>query len=128
MANKRKTKNFNPNNCPVTHCLNKIGGKWKPVVIHLIRKDCNRFSLLQKAIPDISKQMLVNQLRELEEDKILDRIIYAEIPPRVEYKISAYGQTLLPVIDSMSAWGLKDIKNAGKAELLPVNDPSVTVT
>ena len=66
--------------------------------------------MLQKAIPDISKQMLVNQLREMEDDAILDRIIYAEIPPRVEYKISKYGHSLLPIIDGMSDWGLKDLK------------------
>ena len=66
--------------------------------------------MLQKAIPDISKQMLVNQLREMEEDAILDRIIYAEIPSRVEYKISKYGHSLMPIIDSMSDWGLKDLK------------------
>lgn len=114
MKNNRKTKDFAPNSCPVTHCLNKIGGKWKPVIIHLIRKECNRFSMLQKAIPDISKQMLVNQLREMEDDKILERIIYAEIPPRVEYKISKYGQSLLPIIDSMSDWGLKDLKKQSK--------------
>ena len=65
--------------------------------------------MLQKAIPVISKQMLVNQLREMEEDNILERIIYAEIPPRVEYKISKYGETLLPVIDGMSDWGLNDM-------------------
>jgi DNA-binding HxlR family transcriptional regulator len=70
--------------------------------------------MLQKAIPDVSKQMLVNQLRELEGDHILERIIYAEIPPRVEYKISAYGQTLLPIIDSMAAWGLEDLKREPK--------------
>lgn len=110
----RKNKQFNPNNCPVTHCLSKIGGKWKPVIIHLIRKGCNRFSLLQKAIPEISKQMLVNQLRELETDKVLERKVYAEIPPRVEYRISKYGTTLLPVIDLMSAWGLKDLKRSSK--------------
>ncbi|MFM2375582.1 MAG: hypothetical protein RLZZ165_679 [Bacteroidota bacterium] len=114
IARKRKTKDFNPNDCPVTHCLNKIGGKWKPVLLHLIRRGCNRFSMLQKAIPDVSKQMLVNQLRELEGDHILERIIYAEIPPRVEYKISAYGQTLLPIIDSMAAWGLEDLKREPK--------------
>lgn len=110
MANTSKTKDFNPNNCTVTHCLNKIGGKWKPVIIHLIRKDCNRYSMIQKAIPDISKQMLVNQLSELETDKILERIIFAEIPPRVIYKITKYGQELLPIIDSMSDWGLRDLK------------------
>ncbi|NKI32635.1 winged helix-turn-helix transcriptional regulator [Croceivirga thetidis] len=108
----RKNKDFNPNGCPVTHCLNKIGGKWKPVIIYLIRKDCNRFSMLQRAIPDISKQMLVNQLRELEADGILDRTVFAEVPPRVEYGISKYGETLLPVIDTMQDWGLKDMELA----------------
>jgi DNA-binding HxlR family transcriptional regulator len=109
MSKSRKNKNFNPNNCPVTHCLNKIGGKWKPVVIFLIRKECNRFSMLQRAIPEISKQMLVNQLRELEEDGILVRKVYAEVPPRVEYSLSKYGEELLPIIDQMQDWGLRDM-------------------
>lgn len=110
MAQLRKTKNFTPNNCPVTHCMNKIGGKWKPVILYQIRKDRNRFTSILKSIPDISKQMLVNQLRELEEDDIIERTVFAEVPPRVEYTISRYGQTLLPIIDSMSAWGIKDMK------------------
>lgn len=110
MAQLRKTKNFTPNNCPVTHCMNKIGGKWKPVILYQIRKDRNRFTAILKSIPDISKQMLVNQLRELEEDDVIERTVFAEVPPRVEYTISRYGQTLLPIIDSMSAWGLKDMK------------------
>lgn len=112
MENKRKNKHFNPNNCPVTHCLNIIGGKWKILLIFAIYKKCNRFSMLQRAIPTISKQMLVNQLRELEEDKILDRIIYAEIPPRVEYKVTEYGLSLLPVIGVLQEWGLKDLQRA----------------
>jgi len=58
--------------------------------------------------------MLVNQLRELEEDGILERIIYAEIPPRVEYKITKYGQSLMPVIDVIQDWGLKDLKKIKK--------------
>jgi DNA-binding HxlR family transcriptional regulator len=110
MGNTRKNKDFNPNNCPVTHCLNRIGGKWKIMIIYAISKNCNRFSSLQRVIPDISKQMLVNQLRELEEDNILERIIYPEIPPRVEYKVTNYGQTLMPVIMVMQDWGLKDLK------------------
>ena len=73
----------------------------------MIRTDRNRYSLLLKNIPDISKQTLTNQLREMETDGILERIIYAEIPPRVEYKITEYGKTLLPIIDSMSEWARK---------------------
>lgn len=91
--------------CPVTFCMKKIGGKWKPVVLFLIRKGANRFGILQRGIEGISKQMLTAQLRELEEDGILDRIVYAEIPPRVEYKITEYGKSLFPIIDAMSEWG-----------------------
>jgi len=58
--------------------------------------------------------MLVNQLRELEEDKIIERIIYAEIPPRVEYKITPYGESLLPILYVMQDWGLKDLKKLKK--------------
>jgi len=90
--------------------MNKIGGKWKPVIIYLITLEKNRFSLLQKAIPSISKQMLVNQLRELEEDLLIERIIYAEIPPRVEYNLSEYGKTVLPIISIMADWGKIDLK------------------
>jgi DNA-binding HxlR family transcriptional regulator len=108
----RKNKEYNPNNCPVTHCMNKIGGKWKPIVIFLINMEKNRFSLLQKAIPDISKQMLVNQLREMEADHLIERKVFAEIPPRVEYKLSEYGKTLLPIIGVMADWGKKDIKRS----------------
>jgi DNA-binding HxlR family transcriptional regulator len=57
--------------------------------------------------------MLVNQLRELEDDKILERIVYAEIPPRVEYKITNHGKTLFPIIEAMSLWGLKQMKKTG---------------
>lgn len=66
--------------CPVTFTMGKIGGKWKPVILYLVQKDCNRFGRLQKAIAGVSKQMLTAQLRELEQDGILDRIIFAEIP------------------------------------------------
>lgn len=103
----RKTKDFVAGNCPVGYTMNIIGGKRKPSIIHMIRTDRNRYSLLLKNIPDISKQTLTNQLRELETDGIVERIIYAEIPPRVEYKITPYGSTLLPIIDSMSAWAMK---------------------
>lgn len=81
------------------------------LILYAVSKNCNRFSKLQKTIPQISKQMLVNQLRELEEDQILERIIYAEIPPRVEYKITKYGESLMPVIAVIQEWGLKDLKN-----------------
>jgi DNA-binding HxlR family transcriptional regulator len=110
----RKTKEFMPGNCPVVYCMNIIGGKWKPSIIHMIRTDRNRYSILLKNITEISKQTLTNQLRELESDGIIDRIIYPEIPPRVEYTITDYGKTLLPIIDSMYKWGRQHMKTDNK--------------
>lgn len=108
----RKTKDFNPTKCAVTYCMNIIGGKWKPVIINLIRNGTNRYGQMMKAIPEISKQSLTNQLREMETDGILERIIFAEMPPRIEYKITAHGETLLPIIDAMKAWGRKQMDSA----------------
>ncbi|MDB5258673.1 MAG: HxlR family transcriptional regulator [Chitinophagaceae bacterium] len=113
MGNTRKTKDFNPFNCGVTHFLNKVGGKWKVLVIYGISKKCNRFSMLQKAIPQISKQMLINQLRELEEDGLIERKIFAEVPPRVEYKLTAYGKSMMTIIMHIQKWGEKDLKEKG---------------
>ena len=80
------------------------------LVIFGISVNCNRFSMLQKAIPQISKQMLVNQLHELEEDLIIERIVYNEAPPRVEYKLTPYGLSLMPVIKVIQEWGLNDLQ------------------
>ena len=90
---------------PVNYTMQTIGGKWKPIVLYLISKDINRFGLLMRGIPEISKQMLTRQLRELEADGLITRKIYAEIPPRVEYFISQKGYSIFPVIDSMYSWG-----------------------
>ena len=106
----RKTKEFAPGNCPVVYCMNIIGGKWKPSILHMIRTDRNRYSILLKNITEISKQTLTNQLRELETDGIIERIIFPEIPPRVEYTITEFGKTLLPIIDSMYQWGIQNMK------------------
>lgn len=110
MAKQRKNKDFNPFKCGVTHFLNKVGGPWKVLVIYGVSLRCNRFSLLKKAIPQISKQMLVNQLRELEEDGIISRTVFAEMPPRVDYQLTFYGESLLPVIKTIQEWGLADMK------------------
>lgn len=91
--------------CPVTYTMSVIGGKWKPIILFLVSKGANRFGILQRNIEGISKQMLTKQLRELEADGILERVIYPEIPPRVEYFITPKGESLFPVISSMKEWG-----------------------
>jgi DNA-binding HxlR family transcriptional regulator len=114
METKRKNRNYNPGNCGVTHFLNRIGGKWKVLIIYAISKRQNRLSLIQRLIPSLNKQTLVNQLRELVEDGILERTIYAEVPPRVEYTITKYGQSLMPVIRVIQDWGCKDLEDQSK--------------
>jgi DNA-binding HxlR family transcriptional regulator len=92
-------------NCPVTATMSIIGGKWKILIIFLIYNEINRFGKMNMVLKDISKQMLTTQLRELERDEIIERKIYPEIPPRVEYFLTVKGKSLLPVIDLMKDWG-----------------------
>ncbi len=103
--NNFKKKSIEVFECPVTYTMSMIGGKWKPIILYLISKGANRFGILQRGIDGISKQMLTKQLREMEDDGILDRKIFAEIPPRVEYSISEKGKSLFPIIDAMRSWG-----------------------
>ncbi len=98
--------------CLVTYTMSMIGGKWKPIILYLISKGANRFGVLQRGIDGISKQMLTKQLREMEEDGILKREIFAEIPPRVEYSISDKGKSLFPIIDAMRSWGELNLKGS----------------
>lgn len=91
--------------CPLVYCMSKIGGKWKPIVLYLISKKINRFGKLNRRIQGISKQMLTTQLRELEQDKIIERKIYTEIPPRVEYFLTETGESIMPILNAMQEWG-----------------------
>lgn len=95
--------------CPVAATLNMIGGKWKPIILYLIHCDVQRFGEMHRMIEGISKKMLTDQLRELEGDGLINRKIFAEVPPRVEYSISEKGKTLQPIIFQMREWGLKNV-------------------
>ena len=95
--------------CPVTHTLSVLGGKWKPVILFCIANGIQRFGAMQRAMPGITKQMLTKQLRELEADGLLTRTVFAEVPPRVEYALSDRGRSSLPVINAMREWGVADM-------------------
>lgn len=85
--------------------LNVIGGKWKPLIMFLLVDQTLRFSELQRSIDGITQKMLTEQLRELEKDGLVRRKVYPQVPPKVEYSITSYGRTLLPVLDTMHEWG-----------------------
>jgi DNA-binding HxlR family transcriptional regulator len=111
----------NLDKCPVTATMEVIGGKWKLLILHLINNDIRRFGKMSMMLKDISKQMLTTQLRELENDGIIERTIYPEIPPRVEYSLSAKGKSLLPIVKLMKDWGNKNVLHVDEQGLNKVS-------
>ncbi|AIW83284.1 helix-turn-helix domain-containing protein [Bacillus mycoides] len=102
-------------NCEKELTLSIISGKWKVVILwHLGVEGPHRFSELQRLFPSISHKVLSNQLKELMEDGIVDRTVYPEIPPRVEYYMTELGMSLLPIVEMMYDWGkmrMEQIRN-----------------
>ena len=93
--------------CAITTTLEVLGGKWKIVILwHLIDKT-RRFNEIKHLVNGITHKMLAHQLRELEANGLIRRTVYPEVPPRVEYSITAYGSTLIPVLKAMAQWGLE---------------------
>ncbi|MED4941944.1 helix-turn-helix domain-containing protein [Heyndrickxia coagulans] len=93
-------------NCEKELTLAVIGGKWKMLILwHLGKEGTKRFSELKALMPGITQRMLVNQLRELEEDLIVHREVYPVVPPKVEYSLTEYGKSLMPILESMYQWG-----------------------
>lgn len=107
MSNDQINNNFS---CPVEAALSAIGGKWKGVILYHLQSEKKRFNELRKLIPDITQRMLTKQLRELEADQIINRKIFPEIPPKVEYSLTPFGLTLKPTIQALQSWGIKYIK------------------
>ncbi|MBV9787414.1 MAG: helix-turn-helix transcriptional regulator [Chloroflexi bacterium] len=82
-----------------------LEGRWKLIILfQLFGSNVRRFSELERAIPGISQKMLIQQLRQLEADGVVTRIVHAEVPPRVEYHLTEWGQTLCPVLDKLLTW------------------------
>lgn len=101
---------FDLENCPVRTVLDRIGDKWSTLVI-LILGDAEklRFGELHKSIPDISQKMLTVTLRTLEADGLVHRTVFPEVPPRVEYKLTPLGRSLVPHIQSLTQWAVKNM-------------------
>lgn len=91
--------------CAMDVTMNYIGGKWKTVVLWYLRKDKKRFSELRRLIPNITEKMLSLQLKGLERDGLVGRKIYPEVPPKVEYFLTPFGKTLIPMLEEIARWG-----------------------
>ncbi|ANB55904.1 HTH-type transcriptional activator hxlR [Anoxybacillus sp. B7M1] len=102
-------------NCEKELTLAVIGGKWKMLVLwHLGKEGTKRFSELKALMPGITQRMLVNQLRELEEDLIIHRKVYPVVPPKVEYSLTELGKSLMPILDAMYEWGKNYMETVAK--------------
>jgi DNA-binding HxlR family transcriptional regulator len=91
--------------CPVEFTLDVIGGKWKGVLLYHLMDDKKRFNEFRRICPGITQRMLTLQLRELEEDGVVHREVYHQVPPKVEYSLTEFGRTLIPIIMLMRDWG-----------------------
>jgi DNA-binding HxlR family transcriptional regulator len=95
--------------CPVEAALDLINGKWKGVILYHLQGGTMRFSALRRRLGAITQRMLTKQLRELEAGGLIHRQVYAQVPPRVEYSLSADGESMRPIIDALHAWGQRRI-------------------
>jgi DNA-binding HxlR family transcriptional regulator len=91
--------------CPLTAALYAIGGKWNMICLYWLDTGMRRFNELQRLMPDISHKVLAHTLRTLEQEGLITRTEFPEAPARVEYKISAYGESVRPLIEAVRVWG-----------------------
>lgn len=91
--------------CAMDVTMHYIGGKWKTVVLWYLRKETLRFSEIRRKIPDITDKMLSLQLKALEQDGLILRQVFPEVPMRVEYSLTDFGRSLIPVLEAIAVWG-----------------------
>lgn len=102
--------------CPVTLTLEKIGGRWKPLILYNLRKGLLRYGQLKRQIPGITEKMLIQHLRELEEDSLIRRDVKPVVPPHVEYSLTASGKSISPLLNEMARWGMSQMKSRAQAK------------
>ncbi len=104
---KAEAENHSRLTCEVETTLDVIGGRWKVLIIRELIAGVKRFGELQRSVNGITQKMLTQQLREMEEDGIIHREVYAQIPPKVEYSLTFLGESLKPILYAMHEWGEK---------------------
>jgi len=92
------------NRCPVDQAIELVGGKWKPLILWRLSAGTLRFGQLQRSMAHVTQRMLTLQLRELESAGLVQRTVYPEVPPKVEYMLTALGRSVLPVLESLGQW------------------------
>ncbi len=115
-----QTNSPSPTKCPLTAAMTAFGGKWSMISLYLISSETRRFNELRRLMPEISHKVLTETLRGLEQEGLVLRTVYAEVPPKVEYSLSPYGETLRPLMKTVIAWGNAHIeRKLGDAAKLP---------
>jgi DNA-binding HxlR family transcriptional regulator len=120
---KAEAENHNRLTCEVETTLKIIGGRWKVLIIRELMAGIKRFGELQRSLPGITQKMLTQQLREMEEDGIIHREVYPQIPPKVEYSLTPLGETLQPILYAMHEWAVQRFAqtNNNKTEVISQN-------
>lgn len=98
-----------PEGCPVEATLNVIGGKWKGIVLYHLLDGTLRFNELKRRTGEVTQRMLTKQLRELEADGLINRLVYAQVPPKVEYSLTGKGESLRPILQALKDWGIENV-------------------
>lgn len=105
-------KNSNTSECPITRTMSLIGGKWTLPIVYVLMEGTQRFKELERRVEGINTRMLVKELKQLEENGIVVRAVFAEVPPRVEYSLTPKGRELNKVLTELKSWG-REFTQAG---------------
>ena len=128
--NKRRHERYNCSfGCSVEATLEVIGGKWKGTILFHLLGGTKRFNELRRLVPKVTQRMLTLQLREMEEDNLVNRKIYQQIPPRVDYSLTDFGRSLEPILLMMRDWGSEYVEKITEQRLarqrLALDEPQV---
>jgi len=99
--------------CPVEAAMDVIGGKYKALILYELMSGTKRYNEIQKAVPQATPRMLSKQLKELEEDGVIKRVLYPIVPPKTEYSLTETGKTLAPIMEALCQWGNHYFELAG---------------
>ncbi|QNH11685.1 helix-turn-helix domain-containing protein [Xanthomonas sp. SI] len=111
-------------NCGLEAALSVIGGKWKPLVLYNLAKNVHRYGELRRAIGGVTDKVLIQQLKELERDEVVARIDFQEIPPKVEYSLTPFGQSLAEAMAGLCVWGTEHMQTVERLSQRRASAPS----